>query len=79
MVFSTLYQWGWVSKFLTADKLPIAVGIFLLFPIFSVIALALGNAGIDLTMEAVRKLDEKTLAGGARPPAPAAATPATAK
>jgi outer membrane protein len=38
-----------------------------------------GNAGIDLTMEAVRKLDEKTLAGGARPPAPATATPATAK
>ena len=33
-----------------------------------------GNAGVDLTMEAVRKLDEKTLAGG-RPAAP----PATAK
>jgi hypothetical protein len=45
MVFSTLYQWGWVAKFLTAGKLPIAVGIFLLFPIFSVIALALGNRG----------------------------------
>ena len=45
MVFSTLYQWGWVAKFLTADKLPIAVGIFLLFPIFSIIALALGNSG----------------------------------
>jgi len=38
-----------------------------------------GNAGIDLTMEAVRKLDERTLAGGAKPAAPAAATPATAK
>jgi uncharacterized membrane protein len=45
MVFSTLYQWGWVAKFLTVDKLPIAVGVFLLFPIFSVIALALGNRG----------------------------------
>ncbi|MEO8624140.1 MAG: DUF2339 domain-containing protein, partial [bacterium] len=45
MVFSTLYQWGWVMKFLTADKLPIAVGIFLLFPIFGVIAFAIGNAG----------------------------------
>ena len=31
MVFSTLYQWGWVVKFLSADKLPLAVGIFLLF------------------------------------------------
>jgi Skp family chaperone for outer membrane proteins len=39
-----------------------------------------GNAGIDLTLEAVRRLDEKTLAGS-RPaaPAPAAAPPATAK
>jgi len=39
-----------------------------------------GNAGIDLTLEAVRKLDEKTLAAGkpaAAAPAPAA--PATAK
>ena len=34
-----------------------------------------GNAGIDLTLEAVRKLDEKTLAGNK----PAAAAPATAK
>jgi Skp family chaperone for outer membrane proteins len=38
-----------------------------------------GNPGIDLTMEAVRKLDDRTLAGGAKPAAPAAATPATAK
>jgi Skp family chaperone for outer membrane proteins len=42
-----------------------------------------GNAGIDLTSEAVRKLDERTLAAGrpaaAPAPAPAAAPPATAK
>lgn len=31
-----------------------------------------GNPGIDLTMEAVKKLDERTLAGGAKPAAPAA-------
>jgi len=30
-----------------------------------------GNPGIDLTMEAVKKLDEKSLAGGAKPVAPA--------
>ena len=36
-----------------------------------------GNAGIDLTLEAVRKLDERTLAGG-KPAAPAAAAPAPA-
>jgi outer membrane protein len=38
-----------------------------------------GNAGVDLTMEAVRKLDEKTLAGGAKPAAPAATTPPAVK
>jgi Skp family chaperone for outer membrane proteins len=36
-----------------------------------------GNAGIDLTLEAIRKLDDKTLAGG-KPAAPAAAAPAPA-
>ena len=38
-----------------------------------------GNAGIDLTMEAVRKLDERTLAGAAKPAAPAAAVAPAAK
>ena len=37
-----------------------------------------GNAGVDLTLEAVRRLDEKTLAGN-KPAAPAATPPATAK
>jgi len=37
-----------------------------------------GNPGIDLTMEAVKKLDEKTVAGGAKP-APTAGTAPAAK
>ena len=37
---TTLYQWGWVSKFLTAGKLPLASGIFLVFPVMSFVALA---------------------------------------
>ena len=45
LVFSTLYQWGWVVKFLSVDRLPLAAGIFLLFALFSVVALALGNRG----------------------------------
>lgn len=28
-IFTTLFQWGWVMKFLTAAKLPLALGIFL--------------------------------------------------
>lgn len=38
---TTLYQWGWVSKFLTAGKLPLAAAIFLIFPIMGFVALAL--------------------------------------
>ena len=39
LVFTTFYQWGWVAKFLTGEKLPLAAGIFLVFPVLSVIAL----------------------------------------
>ncbi len=43
LVFTVFYQWGWVMKFLTASQLPIAIGIFLVFPILSFVALALGQ------------------------------------
>ncbi len=33
LVFTTLYQWTWVARFLSADKLPLALGIFLVFPL----------------------------------------------
>ena len=44
---TTLYQWGWVSKFLTAGKLPLAATIFLVFPIMSFAALALNRPASD--------------------------------
>jgi hypothetical protein len=43
LVFTVLYQWGWVMKFLTASQLPIALGIFLVFPILAFVSLALGQ------------------------------------
>jgi hypothetical protein len=48
LVFTTLYQWGWVSRFLTATKLPLAAAIFLIFPILSFVAFALGRRSADL-------------------------------
>ena len=39
LIFTVLYQWGWVMKFLTEAQLPIAVGIFLIFPILAFIGL----------------------------------------
>lgn len=32
---TTFYQWGWVAKFLDAGQLPLAVGIFLIFPVLA--------------------------------------------
>ncbi|KAA0255060.1 MAG: DUF2339 domain-containing protein [Acidobacteria bacterium] len=43
LALTTLYQWGWVAKFLTASKLPLALGIFAVFPVLSLAALALGR------------------------------------
>jgi uncharacterized membrane protein len=31
VVFTVIYEWGWISKFLTVSQLPLAVSIFLLF------------------------------------------------
>lgn len=42
-VLTTVYQWGWVAKFLTDGKLGLAAGIFLVFPLVLYGALALGK------------------------------------
>ena len=35
LVFTTLYQWGWVARYLSTDaaQVPLAIGIFTIFPI----------------------------------------------
>ncbi|MEA2601365.1 MAG: hypothetical protein QOF89_2357 [Acidobacteriota bacterium] len=35
LAFTALYQWGWVFRFLDASKLPLALGIFLVFPLLA--------------------------------------------
>ncbi len=68
IVFSTVYQWGWVMKFLTVEKLPLAVGIFLLFAMVSLIALAIGNRGYasDYTDDAPPMFAHSLFANAAR-------------
>ena len=39
VVFTVFYQWGWVSTYLTADQLPLAVAIFLVFAAMAAAAL----------------------------------------
>jgi hypothetical protein len=40
LVFTVFYQWGWVMKFLTATQLPLALAIFLVFPVLAFVAFA---------------------------------------
>jgi len=47
LAFTTLYQWGWVFKFLDASKLPLALGIFLVFPLLAFLAPALVRESAD--------------------------------
>jgi len=42
VILTAIYQWGWVIKFLTAGQLSLAMGIFLLFPLVTIVALVLG-------------------------------------
>ena len=44
LVFTTIYQWVWVGRFLGPDRLPLAAGIFLVFPILSFSALVLARS-----------------------------------
>jgi uncharacterized membrane protein len=41
VIFTALYQWGWVVKFLGASKLPIGFAVFLIFPLVAVFAFVL--------------------------------------
>ena len=43
VIFTTVYQWAWVLKFLQARSIPLALGIFLVFPVLSFVALSLGE------------------------------------
>ncbi len=43
LIFTTLYQWGWVFRYLDVSSLPLAMGVFMLFPLVSVAAMLLGG------------------------------------
>jgi hypothetical protein len=39
LILTTIYQWGWVVKFLDNSSVPLAMGVFLLFPLAAIAAL----------------------------------------
>ncbi len=43
LIITTLYQWSWVMSFLTESQLPLALGIFLVFPVMTYAATTLGS------------------------------------
>ncbi len=43
VIFTALYQWGWVAKFLNEGKVPLALGIFIVFPLLSFAAIFFGE------------------------------------
>lgn len=58
LVFTAIYQWGWVHRFLSASQLSLAMGIFLVFSIASFIALtasrrAGGGSPADVALDRV--------------------------
>ena len=43
LIFTTIYQWGWVIQYLDASQLPTAMAVFVVFPAVSVGALMVGR------------------------------------
>ena len=43
VALTAVYQWGWVFKFLTTSQLSLAAGIFLLFPVVTLVGLMLAR------------------------------------
>ena len=42
LAFTVVYQWGWVFKFLDVSSLPLAMGIFLVFPVVAAAGMIVG-------------------------------------
>lgn len=53
LAFTTFYEWTWVVRFLGPDRLPLAIGIFLVFPVLYVAASALARRTEDRTFAKV--------------------------
>lgn len=43
LAFTFLYQWGWVLRRLDPDRLPLAMGVFLVFPVLHMLVLGLSR------------------------------------
>ena len=65
LILTTLYQWGWVFKFLDPQQVPLATGIFLVFPVVSLGVVVLARRGPAAATD--RPLQDTALLGATMP------------
>ena len=69
LVFTTLYQWGWVARYLDAAQVPLAIGIFTVFPVvgYGVLMVARSRARDDADDDADGRFEWTMLAASVLP------------
>jgi uncharacterized membrane protein len=65
LVLTTIYQWGWVMKFLSTSDLSLAMGVFLVFAIASFVSLTMSRRASGGVLATI--LDRTTVAASAMP------------
>jgi hypothetical protein len=60
LILTTLYQWGWVMRFLHVSSLSLAMGVFLIFPIAAVTGLLLARPRAGAAQSAADLSFERT-------------------
>jgi uncharacterized membrane protein len=48
LILTTLYQWGWVFKFLDRSTVPLAMGVFLVFPLAAVVGIVIAKRNVPM-------------------------------
>ena len=71
LVFTTLYQWGWVARYLDAAQVPLAIAIFTVFPVvgYGVLMIARSRARHDAGEDADGRFEWTMLAASVLPAA----------
>ena len=70
LIFTVIYQWGWVLTFLDTSQLSLGMGIFLVFSVMSFVAMFLGRRGLERgdVSDGTAMVLERTGAGAALMP-----------
>jgi uncharacterized membrane protein len=67
LVLTVVYQWGWVFKFLDASSLPLAMGIFIIFPLASFAGYLLRSSSEDESSPYRTQFEQTALISSALP------------